>query len=123
MVACSIEGLMFLVGVKVFGFGENFVALAGFCVDCSIDSAFLIPCGLPHAARVRWWPWAKLTIARALPGEQVTEEHDLRRRGSYEGLEEDRSSLFVKWSPTTFSVPGNLRGSIPETESAFQNID
>jgi len=30
----------------------------------------------PHAARVRWWPWAKFTIARALVIEEVTEEHD-----------------------------------------------
>ena len=32
----------------------------------------------PHAARVRSWPGAKLTIARALPIEEVTEEQDLR---------------------------------------------
>jgi hypothetical protein len=33
----------------------------------------------PHAARVRWWPWAKFTIARALVIEEVTEEQDLRQ--------------------------------------------
>jgi hypothetical protein len=74
---------MFLGGVKELGLGANLGALVGFSVDCSIE--FGLPCSVrliraqPHAARVRWWPWAKITIARALVIEEVTEEHDPRR--------------------------------------------
>jgi hypothetical protein len=78
MVACSMVEVTFFGGVNEFGFGEYFGALAGFCVDCSIE--FGLPCSVrliraqPHAARVRWWPWAKFTIAWALVIEEVTEE-------------------------------------------------
>jgi len=71
-------------------------AVAGFCVDCSID--FGLPCSVrliraqPHAARVRSWPWAKLTIAWALGIEQVTEEQD---RASKKGLGIPRRGLLV----------------------------
>jgi hypothetical protein len=34
----------FFGGVKEFGFGEYFGALAGFCVDCSIE--FGLPCSV-----------------------------------------------------------------------------
>jgi hypothetical protein len=80
IVACSMVEFTFFGGVYGLGFGEYFGALAGFCVDCSIE--FGLPCSVrliraqPHAARVRWWPWAKFNIARPLVIEEVTEEQD-----------------------------------------------
>ena len=99
MVACSMVEATFFGGV--YGVGETFGGMAEFCDGCNIDLG--LPCSVrlswlqlarfgslgaqPHAARVKLWPWAKLTIARPLVIEQVTEEQDRADKKCPAGIE------------------------------------
>jgi hypothetical protein len=99
------------------------VSLAGFCGGCNIVSAFLRfraarliqlnPCSLPgsagcsaqpHAARVRSWPWAILTIAWARTIEEVTEEQDLWL-GATRSLRGDPFRLLIPTDNTRYFFP------------------